>query len=41
VWRGAPRPLLAALATEPVVHLELRDRDLQELVLGAYRAEQP
>jgi ABC-2 type transport system ATP-binding protein len=41
VWRGAPRPLLAALATERVVHLELRDRDLQELVLGAYRAEQP
>jgi ABC-2 type transport system ATP-binding protein len=40
VWRGPPRPLLAALAAHPVVHLELRDRDLQELVLGAYRAEQ-
>ena len=39
VWRGPPRPLLAALAEHPVVHLELRDRDLQELVLGAYREE--
>jgi hypothetical protein len=27
------------LAEHPVVHLELRDRDLQELVLGAYREE--
>jgi ABC-2 type transport system ATP-binding protein len=37
VWRGAPGPLLAALAQERVVRLQLRDRDLEELVLDAYR----
>ena len=37
VWRGEPRPLLAALAQERVVRLQLRDRDLEELVLDAYR----
>jgi len=37
VWRGGPQPLLAALAAERVVRLSLRDRDLEELVLDAYR----
>jgi ABC-2 type transport system ATP-binding protein len=37
VLRGDPRPLLAALAAERVVRLELRDRDLEELVIDAYR----
>ena len=39
VWRGDVRPLLAILQAQPVVHLELRDRDLEELVLDAYRTE--
>ena len=39
VWRGDVRPLLAVLHAQPVVHLELRDRDLEELVLDAYRTE--
>jgi ABC-2 type transport system ATP-binding protein len=41
VFRGDPLPLLAALAAERVVHLELRDRDLEELVLDAYRSAVP
>lgn len=41
VWRGAPGPLIAALAGLPVVRLELRDRDLEELVIDAYRADVP
>ena len=39
VWRGDVRPLLAVLQGQAVVHLELRDRDLEELVLDAYRTE--
>jgi len=39
VWRGEPGPLIATLARLPVVRLELRDRDLVELVLDAYRTE--
>lgn len=39
VWRGDVRPLLAVLQAQPVVHLELRDRDLEELVLNTYRRE--
>lgn len=41
VWRGPPGPLLAALGRERVVRLQLRDRDLEELVLGAYRRVRP
>jgi ABC-2 type transport system ATP-binding protein len=41
VWRGGPGPLLAALGRERVVRLQLRDRDLEELVLGAYRGVRP
>jgi ABC-2 type transport system ATP-binding protein len=41
VFRGDPRPLLAALGAERVVHLELRDRDLEELVIDAYRTAAP
>ncbi len=39
VWRGDPGPLIATLARLPVARLELRDRDLEELVLDAYRTE--
>jgi ABC-2 type transport system ATP-binding protein len=39
VWRGEPGPLLAALAPLPVLHIELRDRDLEELVIDAYRSD--
>jgi ABC-2 type transport system ATP-binding protein len=39
VWHGAPGPLLAVLASLPVLHVELRDRDLEELVIDAYRSE--
>jgi ABC-2 type transport system ATP-binding protein len=39
VWRGAPGPLLTALAGQSVVRMSLRDRDLEELVLDAYRKE--
>jgi ABC-2 type transport system ATP-binding protein len=39
IWRGDPGPLIAALAQLPVARLELRDRDLEELVLDAYRTE--
>jgi ABC-2 type transport system ATP-binding protein len=41
VWRGAPGPLLAALAGLPVVRCELRERDLEELVIDAYRKVAP
>jgi ABC-2 type transport system ATP-binding protein len=41
VLRGDPRPLLAALGAERVIRLELRDRDLEELVLDAYRSVAP
>ena len=37
VWHGDPGPLIATLARLPVARLELRDRDLEELVLDAYR----
>jgi len=39
VWRGEAGTLLATLARLPVARLELRDRDLEELVLDAYRTE--
>jgi ABC-2 type transport system ATP-binding protein len=39
VWHGDPGPLIAALARLPVARFELRDRDLEELVLDAYRTE--
>jgi ABC-2 type transport system ATP-binding protein len=39
VWRGDPGPLIAALHGTPVARLELRDRDLEELVIDAYRAD--
>jgi ABC-2 type transport system ATP-binding protein len=39
VWHGPPGPLLAALAALPVLRVELRDRDLEELVIDAYRSE--
>jgi ABC-2 type transport system ATP-binding protein len=39
VWHGDPGPLIATLARLPVARLELRDRDLEELVLDAYRTE--
>jgi len=39
VWRGPPDRLLAMLQGLPVVHLQLRDRDLEELVLDAYRTD--
>jgi ABC-2 type transport system ATP-binding protein len=39
VWHGDPAPLLAALAGLPLSHVELRDRDLEELVIEAYRSE--
>jgi len=39
VWHGDPGPLLTALAVLPVVHVELRDRDLEELVIDAYRTD--
>jgi len=39
IWRGDPGPLIAVLAELPVARLELRDRDLEELVLDAYRTE--
>ena len=39
IWRGDPGPLITALAELPVARLELRDRDLEELVLDAYRTE--
>lgn len=41
VWRGEPGPLIAALDGLTVVRLELRDRDLEELVIDAYRADVP
>ena len=41
VWRGEPGPLIAALHGLPVTRLELRDRDLEELVIDAYRADAP
>jgi ABC-2 type transport system ATP-binding protein len=39
VWHGDPRPLLAALAPLPIARIELRDRDLEELVIDAYRSD--
>jgi len=39
VWRGEPGRLIALLGRLPVARLELRDRDLEELVLDAYRSE--
>jgi ABC-2 type transport system ATP-binding protein len=39
IWRGDPGSLITALAQLPVARLELRDRDLEELVLDAYRTE--
>ena len=39
VWRGPPDQLFAMLGPLPVAHLQLRDRDLEELVLDAYRAD--
>ncbi|MGA1775127.1 MAG: hypothetical protein ACO4BW_05835, partial [Nitriliruptoraceae bacterium] len=39
VWRGAPTPLLARLAGLPVRHVTLRDRNLEEIVLDAYRGD--
>ncbi len=39
VWHGDPGPLIATLARLPVARFELRDRDLEELVLDAYRTE--
>ncbi len=39
VWHGEPGPLLTALASLPVLHMELRDRDLEELVIDAYRSD--
>jgi ABC-2 type transport system ATP-binding protein len=39
VWHGDPGPLIATLARLPVARFELRDRDLEELVLDAYRSE--
>ena len=39
VWRGPPDRLFAMLGRLPVAHLQLRDRDLEELVLDAYRAD--
>ena len=39
VWHGDPMPLIATLARLPVARFELRDRDLEELVLDAYRTE--
>jgi ABC-2 type transport system ATP-binding protein len=39
IWRGGPGPLLAALNALPVARLELRDRDLEELVIDAYRSD--
>ncbi len=41
VWRGEPGPLIAALHGLPVARLELRDRDLEELVIDAYRVHAP
>jgi ABC-2 type transport system ATP-binding protein len=41
VWHGAPGPLLAALAALPALRVELRDRDLEELVIDAYRSDTP
>ncbi len=41
VWHGPPAPLLSALAGLPVLHVELRDRDLEELVIDAYRPDVP
>jgi ABC-2 type transport system ATP-binding protein len=38
VWHGAPGPLLAALAPFPLVRLQLRDGDLEDIVLDAYRS---
>jgi ABC-2 type transport system ATP-binding protein len=40
VWHGAPGPLLAALAPFPLVRLQLRDGDLEDVVLDAYRRRQ-
>lgn len=39
VWRGAPTPLLVRLAGLPVRHVTLRDRNLEEIVLDAYRGD--
>jgi ABC-2 type transport system ATP-binding protein len=41
VWHGDPAPLLAVLGRLPIARIELRDRDLEELVLDAYRTELP
>ncbi len=41
VWHGDPAPLLATLASLPVARIELRDRDLEELVIDAYRSDGP
>jgi len=38
VWHGPPGQLLAALHPLPISRLELRDRDLEELVIDAYRS---
>ena len=39
VWRGAPGPLLARFAALPVARFSLRDRNLEEIVLDAYRTD--
>ncbi len=41
LWHGDPAPLLTALGRLPIARIELRDRDLEELVLDAYRTELP
>ncbi len=41
IWHGDPAPLLASLGALPVSHVQLRDRDLEELVIDAYRSEPP
>ena len=39
IWRGDASRLIAMLHGHPVARLQLRDRDLEELVLDAYRTE--
>lgn len=39
IWRGDTTRLIATLHGLPIARLELRDRDLEELVLDAYRTE--
>ena len=39
VWRGLPGPVLARFAPLPVTRFALRDRNLEEIVLDAYRPQ--